>query len=349
MPWSLWPMIDSGANFGQWFGRGSLLGDTGKRFPSFQRGTMGRYTPFPLLALKINMSFCDAWTCGSHFVAMRRAHVGAKPSAEGNRAERQGIKEHKTLLELWTVSYPEISPTWVIYNIQPSHCFSHCQSGLWYLQPKSFLTDIYAMADFSRLVFSSFPPRAVNTHLHSLGFLICLQPQPPPKSLLRGSCDFLLPSPGCPFSPSQPPFQTSLNISLQICFLAGPRPRGQLSIVGPSPGLVPPKSVSLMARPPGLLSIPWLAPSSPSLSLTQSHCLLLHSCPSLPWAPSLPPATPQTHSSKSPNLTMALSCSDPFHGSLVPSRKKPSSQDGHLRTLTMCPHPMIILHYLPHV
>ena len=126
------------------------------------------------------------------------------------------------------------------------------------------------------------PTQGIPTHLDSLGFLICLQPQPPPKSLLRGSCDFLLSSPGCPFSPSQPPFQTSLNISLQICFLTGPQPRGQLSIVGPSPGLVPPKSVSLMARPPGLLSIPWLAPSSPSLSLTQSHCLLLHSCPSLP-------------------------------------------------------------------
>ena len=61
---------------------------------------MGRHTPFPLLTLKINMSYCDAWTCGSHVVAMRTAHVGAKPSAEGNRAEREGTRGHKTLLEL---------------------------------------------------------------------------------------------------------------------------------------------------------------------------------------------------------------------------------------------------------
>ena len=98
--------------------------------------------PHQLPVLKINMSNCDSWTCGSHSGAMRRAHVGAKPSAEGNRAERKGTWGHKTLLELWIVSCLELSPTLVMYNIQPSHRFSQCQSGFGYLQPKSFLTDI---------------------------------------------------------------------------------------------------------------------------------------------------------------------------------------------------------------
>lgn len=32
-----------------------------------------------------------AWTCSSHFGAMRGAHVEAKPSAEGGRAERRNL------------------------------------------------------------------------------------------------------------------------------------------------------------------------------------------------------------------------------------------------------------------
>lgn len=90
----------------------------------------------------------------------------------------------------------------------------------------------HPMADFSRLVFSSFPPRAVNTHLHSLGFLICLQPQPPPKSLLWGSGDFLLPFPGCPFSPSQPPYSKQASTSpYKFVFLQGPHLGGSWALL----------------------------------------------------------------------------------------------------------------------
>jgi len=46
----------------------------GERFPCFQRDNMGRDAPL-LLALKMIMSGCDGWSCGSHFGAMRRAHV----------------------------------------------------------------------------------------------------------------------------------------------------------------------------------------------------------------------------------------------------------------------------------
>lgn len=48
---------------------------------------------------------------------------GAKPSAEGGKTVRLGTPGHKTLLELWVVSCPELSPTLGTGNIQSSHCF----------------------------------------------------------------------------------------------------------------------------------------------------------------------------------------------------------------------------------
>lgn len=80
---SLWPMIGSGCacepilanemeEEGCWetLGKGFLVS---KKVPWEEMPPTT--TPHQLPVLKINMSDCDAWICGSHSGAMRRAHA----------------------------------------------------------------------------------------------------------------------------------------------------------------------------------------------------------------------------------------------------------------------------------
>lgn len=90
-----------------------------------------------LLALKMITSGCDAWTCGSHSGAMRRAHV--EPSLQLKVADKEnGNLTTQDPPGAADCLMPRALPTLVMGNIQ-SYYFSHCQSGSCCLQPKSFL------------------------------------------------------------------------------------------------------------------------------------------------------------------------------------------------------------------